>query len=99
MAKKEQLTIEGRDVPVSNLDKVLYPETHFTKAQVIDYYILVSSYPLPHFYNRPVTLKRYPDGVRSESFYEKDAPRFTPKWVETFPCSAQGGWTRTFATS
>ena len=91
MAKKEQLTIEGRDVPVSNLDKVLYPENHFTKAQVIDYYIRVSGYLLPHFHNRPVTLKRFPDGVRSESFYEKDAPRFTPKWVETFPVPRKAG--------
>jgi bifunctional non-homologous end joining protein LigD len=93
MAKKDHLTIEGRDVPVSNLDKVLYPENGFTKAQVIDYYIRVSQYLLPHFRNRPVTLKRYPDGVRGEFFYEKDAPRFTPKWVETFPVPRKTGGT------
>jgi bifunctional non-homologous end joining protein LigD len=91
MAKKEQLTVDGRDVPVSNLDKVMYPENGFTKAQVIDYYIRVSSYLLPHLHDRPVTLKRYPDGIRGEFFYEKDAPSFKPKWVETFPVPRRAG--------
>ena len=88
MAKKgrsDHLQIDGRDVPVTNLDKVLYPENGFTKAQVIDYYIRVSQYLLPHFENRPVTLNRFPDGVRGEAFYEKKAPKFAPAWVKTFP--------------
>jgi bifunctional non-homologous end joining protein LigD len=81
---KQVLNVEGRDVSVSNLDKVLYPAQGFTKAQVIDYYIRVAPYLLPHLKNRPVTLKRYPNGVRGEHFYEKDAPSFTPDWVQTF---------------
>jgi bifunctional non-homologous end joining protein LigD len=86
MARKtEQVTIEGRRIEVSNLDKVLYPGTKFTKAKVIDYYIKVSKYLLPHLKNRPVTLKRFPDGVFGEAFYEKDAPAFTPSWVKTVP--------------
>src|SRR5215204_2241508 len=84
MARKtEQLTVDGRRIPVSNLDKVLYPAEKFTKAKVIDYYIRISKHLLPHLRNRPVTLKRFPDGVFGEFFYEKDAPAFTPAWVNT----------------
>jgi bifunctional non-homologous end joining protein LigD len=86
-----ELEIEGRRVAVSNLDKVLYPANGFTKAQVIDYYIRASRFLLPHLKGRPVTLKRYPDGVRGEHFYEKDAPSFTPAWVKTFPVPRRGG--------
>jgi bifunctional non-homologous end joining protein LigD len=81
---KEHLTVAGRRIPVSNLDKVLYPGGRFTKAHVIDYYIRVSKYLLPHLKNRPVTLKRFPEGVFGDFFYEKDAPAFTPGWVKTF---------------
>src|ERR1041384_7915963 len=86
MARKtEQVTIGRRRIEVSNLGKLLYPGTRFTKAKVIDYYIQVSKYILPHLKNRPVTLKRFPDGVFGEAFYEKDAPAFTPGWVKTAP--------------
>jgi len=86
MAKRKQnLTIDGRSIPVSNLDKILFPDGSISKAQVIDYYLRISDYLLPHLKNRPVTLKRYPNGALGEFFYEKDAPRFPPAWVETFP--------------
>jgi len=86
MARKtEQLTVGRRRIPVSNLDKVLYPGTQFTKADVINYLINVSKYILPHLKDHPITLKRFPDGVFGESFYEKDAPAFTPSWVKTVP--------------
>jgi bifunctional non-homologous end joining protein LigD len=86
MARKtELLTIGRRRIEVSNLDKVFYPGTEFTKAELIDYYVNVSKYILPHLKDRPVTLKRYPDGVFGEPFYEKDAPAFTPSWVKTAP--------------
>src|SRR4051794_2594100 len=90
--KKQELEIEGRKVPVTNVDKVLYP-SGFTKGQVIDYYIRVSDYLLPHLAGRPITLKRYPDGVNAPHFYEKDAPRFTPDWVRTFPVARRTGGT------
>src|SRR5689334_7050857 len=83
--KTEHLTIGRRRIEVSNLDKVLYPGTKFTKADVIDYYITISRYLLPHLKDRPVTLKRFPDGVFGEFFYEKDAAAFTPEWVKTVP--------------
>ena len=87
----DTLTIEGREVPVTNLEKVLYPGRRFTKAQVIDYYIRVAPYLLPHIRDRPVTLKRFPDGVTGEAFYEKDLPNFAPGWVQTFPVPRRAG--------
>jgi len=84
-SSKQHLTVDGRDVPVSNLDKILFPRGRVTKAQVIDYYLRISKYLLPHLKDRPVTLKRYPNGVLGKFFYEKDAPSFTPDWVKTFP--------------
>jgi len=72
-------------VPVTNLEKVLYPGHKFSKADVIDYYVRISKYLLPHLRNRPITLKRFPEGVFGESFYEKDAPAFTSAWVKTVP--------------
>ena len=83
--------IAGREIDFSNLDKVMYPAVGFTKGQVIDYYIRVAPTILPHLKNRPITLKRFPDGVEGEHFYEKDAPSFTPPWVKTFPIARTGG--------
>lgn len=83
--KVEQLTVGRRRVPVSNLEKVLYPGTKYRKADIIDYYINMSKYILPHLKDHPVTLKRFPDGVFGEAFYEKDAPAFTPSWIKTVP--------------
>ena len=85
------LEIEGRRVPVTNLEKALYPEARFTKAQIIDFYIRVSPYLLPHFHNRPITLKRFPDGIHAPAFYEKQRPRFTPDWIQTFPVPRRTG--------
>ncbi len=83
MPTKVDVAVEDRVVSLTNLDKVLYPASGSTKRDVIDYYTRVSKWLLPHFRNRPVTMKRYPDGVESKPFYEKDAPRFTPDWVAT----------------
>ena len=89
-AKSHALEVEGRNVAVSNLDKPMFP-SGFNKGQVIDYYIRVSDYLLPHLAGRPVTLNRFPDGVRGNHFYEKDAPKFTPKWVRTVPVPRRNG--------
>ena len=83
MAAKSQLKIGGRTVEVSNLDKVFYPKTGFTKGQVIEYYVNISPYLLPHLKGRPVTLKRYPNGVEGLFFYEKQIPSSHPEWVKT----------------
>jgi bifunctional non-homologous end joining protein LigD len=66
--------VEGRTLHLTNLDKILFPETGFTKAHVMDYYQRVASALLPHLRNRPLTLKRYPDGIDRGYFYEKDCP-------------------------
>ena len=81
--ERKPITIAGRRIAVSNLDKILYPGKQFTKAGVIDYYVRIAKHLLPHLRNRPVTLKRFPDGVFGDFFYEKDAPAFTPAWVKT----------------
>jgi bifunctional non-homologous end joining protein LigD len=91
MGVKQQLVVDNRTVTLTNLEKELYPAIHFTKAQVIDYYARVSEWILPHLKNRPVTLKRFPDGVGGQAFYEKDAPRFTPEWVTIAPVPRRGG--------
>jgi bifunctional non-homologous end joining protein LigD len=83
MPETAQLIVEGKKLSVSNLDKVLYPKVGFTKGQVIDYYIRVSPVLLPHLKDRPLTMKRYPDGVEGEFFYEKNCPSHRPKWVQT----------------
>ncbi len=82
---KSELSVGGRRVAVSNLDKVFYPKSGLTKAGVIDYYINISPVLLPHLKNRPITLKRYPDGVDGGFFYEKRCPPYRPKWVLTAP--------------
>ena len=88
-AKKNILKLEGRELDLSNLDKVMYPKAGFTKGQVIDYYARIAPHILPHLKDRPVTLKRYPDGVTGEHFYEKNAPSFTPAWLKTFPTPSE----------
>jgi bifunctional non-homologous end joining protein LigD len=77
--------IEGRRIALSNLDKVLYPSTGFTKAQVIDYYTRIAPVLLPHLRGHPLTLKRYPNGVDAPHFYEKNCPSHKPEWVATAP--------------
>lgn len=86
-AQQQVVRVAGRDLALSNLDKPMYPETGFTKGQVIDYYTRVAPYILPHLKNRPITMKRFPDGIHGEYFYEKNAPSFTPEWIKTYPIS------------
>jgi bifunctional non-homologous end joining protein LigD len=89
-AQKVQVEIEGRKLTLSNLDKVLYPESGFTKAQVIDYYHRISPVMLPHIASRPVTIKRYPEGVDGEFFFQKNAPAHRPDWVPTARIASPG---------
>jgi bifunctional non-homologous end joining protein LigD len=90
VSEKAQLIVEGKKLSVSNLDKVLYPKTGFTKGQVIDYYIRIAPALLPHLKDRPLTMKRYPDGVEGEFFYEKNCPSHRPKWVKTAKVWSEG---------
>jgi bifunctional non-homologous end joining protein LigD len=80
---KIAVQVDGRDLTLTNLAKVLYPSDGFTKAEVLDYYQRISPVLLPHIAGRPMTLKRYPDGVNAESFFAKHAPAGLPDWVRT----------------
>jgi bifunctional non-homologous end joining protein LigD len=81
--KRQEVQIDGRTLSLSNLDKVLYPAAGFAKGHVIDYYTRVSPVLLPHLRGRPLTLKRYPNGVDAPHFYEKQCPSHAPEWVQT----------------
>jgi bifunctional non-homologous end joining protein LigD len=89
MSTKAELTVGKKKLTVSNLEKVLYPKAGFTKGQVIDYYIRIAPVLLPHLKNRPLTLKRYPEGVEGFFFYEKKCPTHRPDWVETTKVSSR----------
>lgn len=92
MAKKQQqIEVDGRELAISNVDKVYYPESGFTKGEVVAFYSEIAEAILPHLRDLPLTLKRYPDGVTGEPFYEKNAPKHTPSWVKTFPVPRSEG--------
>src|SRR4051794_22292760 len=80
---KVLVRVGGRELKLSNLDKVLYPKTGFTKGDLIDFYVRIAPVLLPHLHGRPLTLKRYPDGVEGQHFYEKRCPAHRPDWVQT----------------
>src|ERR1700675_4483481 len=90
MPQKAELVVDGKKLAVSNLDKVLYPKAGFTKGQVIDYYIRIAPVLLPHLRDRPLTMKRYPNGVDGHFFYEKNCPSTRPTWVKTAKVCSEG---------
>ncbi|MEW9553456.1 non-homologous end-joining DNA ligase [Nonomuraea sp. NPDC050783] len=81
MAKKVAVKVDERELLVSNLDKELYPDYGFTKAEVIDYYSRIAPVLLPHLTGRPLTVKRYPHGVDGHFFFEKSVSRRAPEWI------------------
>jgi len=93
MARKEPesvIEVEGRQIKLSNLEKVLYPKAGFTKGQVIDYYVRIAPVLLPHLADRALTLKRYPNGVDGMHFYEKNCPSYRPPWMKTAKVWSEG---------
>lgn len=93
MGARVPVEIDGRTLSLSNLDKVLYPDVGFTKAQVIDYYARIAPVMLPHLQGRCITLRRWPDGVEGPSFFEKNCPKHRPEWIGTAlgPGDRKGG--------
>jgi bifunctional non-homologous end joining protein LigD len=85
VAETRQVKVEGKELRLSNLDKVLYPKTGFTKGEMVDYYAKVAPVLVPHLSGRAVTLRRFPEGVEDldAAFYEKRCPKHRPKWVKT----------------
>jgi bifunctional non-homologous end joining protein LigD len=92
MPASRQVTVEvdGRRLALSNLDKVIYTQTRTTKGELIDYYARIAPRLLPHLHERPVTRKRWPNGVDSAPFFEKNTPAGTPSWVRTMDVEATG---------
>jgi bifunctional non-homologous end joining protein LigD len=82
--------VGGRRLKLTNLEKVLYPAAGFTKSQVIDYYARIAPVLVPHLAGKPLTLKRYPSGVDQEFFFEKNATKHRPDWVNTAPIWSEG---------
>jgi len=89
-SQKVRVEVDGRELTLSNLDKVMYPEVGFTKGQVIDYYTRIAPVLLPHLRGRPLTFKRYPDGVEGKFFFEKNAPSHKPGWIPTAQIATPG---------
>jgi bifunctional non-homologous end joining protein LigD len=87
---KTTVQVGDRRLAITNLTKILYPQTGFTKGEVLDYYARVAPVLLPHLAGRPLTRKRYPNGVDGPSFFEKNAPRGTPEWVRTVTLPVPG---------
>jgi bifunctional non-homologous end joining protein LigD len=90
LSNSQNIEVAGKNLTVTNLDKVLYPATGFTKGQVIDYYAQIAPALLPHLKGRPLTLKRYPGGVDHEFFFEKNATKYRPEWVKTAAIWSEG---------
>jgi bifunctional non-homologous end joining protein LigD len=89
-AARQTVQVGDRRLQISNLEKILYPQTGFTKGEMLDYYARVAPVLLPHLAGRPLTRKRYPNGVDGQSFFEKNAPRGTPDWVRTVTLPVPG---------
>ena len=85
MGETRQVEVEGKELRLSNLDKVIYPKTGFTKGEMVDYYAKVAPAIVPHLSGRAVTLRRFPEGVEDldSAFFEKRCPKHRPKWVKT----------------
>jgi bifunctional non-homologous end joining protein LigD len=85
VAKSQQVEVDGRELKLTNLDKVLYPKAGFTKGEVVDYYAKVAPAIVPHLAGRAVTLRRFPEGVddTDSAFFEKRCPKHRPEWVQT----------------
>jgi len=85
------IEVAGKELTVTNLDKVWWPQSGITKGDVIRYYVEIAPWLLPHLQNRPLVLTRYPDGYEGKSFYQKNTPAHAPEWLRTFPLQSDSG--------
>ncbi len=92
MASDRRVEVDGRELKLTNLDKVLYPKAGFSKGEVVDYYAKVAPAMVPHLHGRPLTLRRFPEGVddTDAAFFEKRCPKHRPEWVRTAPVPVEG---------
>jgi bifunctional non-homologous end joining protein LigD len=89
--ERVETDVDGRRLSLSNLEKVLYPEDGFTKAAVLDYYARIAPVMVPHLEDRPLTLRRYPDGVDGPSFFAKNVPAGAPSWIRIVTVPSTSG--------
>ncbi len=94
-AVKTPVKVTGRELVLTNLEKVLWPDDGITKAELIEYYTRMAPTLLPYLRGRPLVITRYPDGIAGKWFYQKDAPPGTPEWVRTWPAPSQEDEDRT----
>ena len=85
------LRVDGREIEISRPEKVLFPEDGITKGDLIEYYARVAPYMLPHLHDRPLTLERYPNGINTKRFFQKDVSSYFPKWLRTVTVPKVGG--------
>jgi bifunctional non-homologous end joining protein LigD len=93
-AESAKVTVEGHPIPIKNLNKVFYPAEGYTKRDVINYYAAVAELILPHLADRPLSLRRYPDGIAAEGFFQKNTAEGFPEWVRTETILAENGQER-----
>jgi bifunctional non-homologous end joining protein LigD len=85
MKSKSVIIVEGKELTLTNLDKPLWPKEGLTKGHLIKYLIDLAPAIIPHLYNRPLTVVRYPDGIEGQFFYQKDCPDYAPEWIKRYP--------------
>jgi bifunctional non-homologous end joining protein LigD len=93
MPEKTEISLDGHTFELSNLDKVLFPEDGITKGDMIEYYRRIAPQMLPHLAGRPLSLKRYPDGIHQQSWFQKNTPEYFPDWIKTVPIAKEDGQT------
>src|SRR3989339_761072 len=82
MTYEKEIKINKREIKLTNLDKVFYPKSNYTKGDIIQYYEKIADYMLPHVKNRLLVMHRYPEGINNEDFYQKQIPDYFPSWIE-----------------
>lgn len=87
----QPFVLGGKEVAFTHLDRIYFPAIGYTKAEVLDYYLQIAPYLLPHIKDRPLTLERYPEGVQNGSFFQKNASSYFPHWLRTFPVERRDG--------
>lgn len=86
-----RIKVSGREVEISNADKVLFPADGITKRDLAEYWVKIAETALPHFRNRPLTMRRFPDGIDTDGFFQKHIPEHFPDWIDRAELPKEGG--------
>lgn len=88
------MKVDGREIEISHPDKVLFPESGITKKDLVDYYVKIAEHMLPFIHDRPLVMRRFPDGLEGEGFYQKEVPEYFPDWISTVEVELKKGGTQ-----